>query len=366
MNQNEFFTNEYTSIVQKIIFEVVSDPKTFLGTKYLPTVSLPVNKIRSEVIEASGGATPEHVRGTDPKYTQGVGSRVQEFSGGAYQEVIHYDEEKILSLRELGQNDPSKRGIRQRLGLDMDHLNRRLETRMELLRWTAIFDGSYTYQGRTFSYGIPAGNRALPLGAKWSVDGGLNPNSSANPIADIRYWIGGSYPVWRKYKVRNLVMNSVTARLILENSNTKAYLSSIGANPNVTEWSVEKLMAFLIPGGPIVTIYDGWYQEQTLVDNGRGGKKISVGDAIYFIPDGKIFAECDLPNGDAIGEMTLGMHLATGTIDSPGFGKFIVPDENIAPGTKGGPGNPYIDVHAGFRGAVNMQRGFDVLTADVL
>lgn len=363
---NEFFVNEYTSVLQKLIFEVVSDPAEFKGVQYIPTVSIPVNKIRTEVVEASGGLTPEHARGTDPKYTQSVGSRVEEFSPGAYQEAIHYDEEKILSLRELGQNDPSKRGIRQRINLDIDRLNRRLEARMELLRWQALFNGSFDYLGRTFSYGIPVANRAVPIGQMWSTDGGETVNNNANPIADIRYWVGGSYATFRKYKIRKLIMNAVTARLILENSNTKQYLASIGANPSITEWSIEKLMALLIPGGPIVEVYNGWYQEETLVDNGAGGKKIQVGDAQYFIPDGKIFFETDLPGGDKIGEMTLGLHLATGTVDSPGYGKFIVPEENIAPGTKGGPGNPFIDVHAGFRGGVNLYRAFDVLTANVV
>lgn len=363
---NEFFTNEYTSVLQKLIHEIVNDPSTYRGAKYLPSVALPVNKVRTEVIESSGGLTNEHARGTDPKYVNDFGSRVQEFSPGAYQEVVHYDEEKILYLRELGQNDPQKRGIRQYIDKSIDRLNRRLEARMEYLRWQAIFTGGFTYMNRTFSYGIPSANRVVPLGAVWSSDGGVNVNNSANPIADIRYWCLGSYAPFRKYKIRSLIMNGVTARLILENANTKQYLSSIGANPNISEWSIEKLMSFLIPGGPVAEIYNGWYQEESLVDNGKGGKKIQTGNALFFIPDGYIFFECDLPDGDKIGEFTQTLHLASGTIDSPGYGKFLVVEENIAPGTKGGPGNPYIDIHAGFRGGVKMDRSFDVLTAKVI
>jgi hypothetical protein len=51
---------------------------------------------------------------------------------------------------------------------------------------------------------------------------------------------------------------------------------------------------------------------------------------------------------------------------SPGFGKFLVVEENIAPGTKGGPGNPYIDIFAGVYGGVKLDRPFDVLTAKVV
>lgn len=356
---NEFFTDENTSVLQKLIQEVVNDPTTYRGAKYLPSVAQPVSKVRCEIIEASGGLTEEYAIGTDTRYVQGIGSRVQEFAPGAYQEAVHYDEAKILNLRELGQNDPSKRGIAQRLAKDGDLLNRRLEARIELLRWQAIFNGGFTYMGRAFSYGIPAGNAAVPIGANWSLDG-INANAAANPVADIRYWVTGGLAAFRKYKIKSLVMNGNTARWILENANTKAYLSSLGANPNISEWTVEKLMSFLIPGGPAVEVYNGWYQAQTTVAG-----KLTVGNAIYFIPDGKIFFECALPDGDQIGEFTQTLHLASGTIASPGFGKFIVPEENIAPGTKGGPTKPYMDLVAGVRGGVNLQRSFDVLTATV-
>src|SRR3989304_1571477 len=120
---NEFITNEQTAIIQKLIMEIVNDPSTYMGSKYLPSVALPARKIRNEVIEASGGLTNEHVPGTDPKYVQGVGSRVQEFIAPEYKEAIHYDEPMILWLRELGNNDPSKRGIKQRIDLASDKLN---------------------------------------------------------------------------------------------------------------------------------------------------------------------------------------------------------------------------------------------------
>lgn len=362
---NEFFTNEYTSVIQKLVNEVVNDPSTYLGAKYLPSVALPVDRIRVEIIEASGGVTNEHAIGTDVKYIQSFGTRVQEFSAPAYKEAIHYDEKKIVHLRQLGQNDPAKRGVRQYIDKDIDRLNRRLEARIELLRWQAIFNGGFTYMGQAFSYGIPSGNTAVPLGAVWSTDG-INPNNSANPIADVRYWTQGGLARFRKYKIKRLVMNPNTARWILENTNTKAYLSSIGANPNISEWTLPKLLAFLIPGGPEAVIYDGWYQTESLVDNGQGSKKIAVSDAVYFIPDGRIFFECTLPDGDMIGEFQQGLHLSSGSIDNPGFGKFLVVEENIAPGTKGGPGNPYVDIIAGVYGGVNLQRSFDVLTATVV
>jgi hypothetical protein len=67
-----------------------------------------------------------------------------------------------------------------------------------------------------------------------------------------------------------------------------------------------------------------------------------------------------------IGEFVQGVHLASGTPDEPGFGKFLIVDENIAPGTKGGPKNPYLDLISGVYGGVKLDRPFDVLTAKVI
>lgn len=357
---NEFFTDEYTAVLQKLIFEVVNDPSTYIGSKYLPAVAVPTKKIRTEVVEASGGLTTEHAPGAPVGYVQSFGSRVQEYQAPEYKEAIHYDEDKILNFRELGQNDTSKRGIRQIINEDIKRLNRRLEARIEKLRWDNIFNGGFTWLDKTFSFGIPAGNAATPVVANWSLDG-ISANAAANPLIDLRFWLQGGLAKFRKYTVTKIIMNPNTARWILDNANTRSFLTSYGANPSLGDFTVQKVLAFLMPGCPEVVIYNGWYQTESVDTSG----KITVSDAVFFIPDGKIFFECALPGGDKIGEFVEGIHLASGTIDSPGYGKFIVPEENIAPGTKGGPGNPYMDVIAGVRGGVKLDRAFDVLTAVV-
>lgn len=358
----QFFTDEFTESIQRLVKEVVNDPSTYVGAKYLPSVSLPVRKIRTEVVEATGGVTQEHLVGTQPKYIQSFGTRVEEFTPPAYKEGIHYDEAKILYLRELGNNNRNVRGVQQRIELDIDRLNRRVEARIELERWNAIFTGGFSYLGKTFSYGIPSQNTAVPIGAKWSLDS-INFNSSANPLVDIRYWLQGGYEPFRKYKVAAMVMNPNTSRWILDNANTRAFISSIGGNPNMMQWSIESVLNFVIPGAPNPVVYDGWYQTETV----DADQKISVSNAVYFIPDGKIyFVVANLPGGDNIGEFVQGIHLSSGSIENPGQGKFLVVDDNTGPGTKGGPANPFLDIFGGVYGGVNLYRPFDVLTANVL
>ena len=357
---NEFFDNEYTEVIQKLVNEIVNDPSTYRGAKYMPSIALPVNRVRVEVIEATGGLTNEHVVGTEPQYIQGTGMRTQEFTPPAYKEAILYDEQRILYLRELGQNDRSRRGIRQYIDRDIDRLNRRIEARIELQRWKTIFDGGYTFLGKTISFGIPSGNRAVPVGAVWSSDG-ISANNSANPIVDLRYWIMGGSSAFRKYVVTGMVMNPNTARWILDNTNTRAYLTSYGANPAIGSYDLNKTLQFLIPGLPSVDVYNGWYQTET-VSNGR----IVVSDATYMIPDGYIFFECALPGNDKIGEFVQTLNLSSGSIADPGAGKFLVVEDNTVPGSKGGATNPYINLVGGVYGGVKLDRPFDVLTAKVI
>lgn len=360
MSMNQFLTNEYTEVIQKLVREIVNDPSTYMGSKYLPSVALPVSKVRTEVIEASGGLTQEHRPGSEPKLIQSFGTRVQEYQPPFYKESIMYGEEKILYLRQLGDNGRNVRGVQQYIDIDVDRLNRRVEARIEKQRWDTIFNGGFGWMGKTVSFGIPLQNTALPTGADWSADG-QQANNSANPIVDLRYWLMGGLDAFRKYRVTKIVMNPNTSRWLLDNSNTRAYLTSYGANPTIGSYDVNRVLNFLVPGLPEVEVYAGWYQTESV--NGDG--KLVVSDAVYMIPDGKIYFECALPGGDRIGEFVQTVHLASGSIDSPGFGKFLVIEDNTQPGTKGGPQNPYLVLTGGVYGGVKLDRAFDVLTASV-
>lgn len=357
---NLFLTNEYTEVIQKLIKEVVNDPDTYKGSKYLPSVALPVQRVRTEVIEATGGMTNEHLPGTNPKYIQSFGTRAQEYSPPYYKEMIHYDETRILYLRELGQNGRNVRGVQQYIDLDIDRLNRRIETRIEYQRWQTIFNGGFSWMNKALSFGIPSKNRAVPIGQAWSTDGS-NANNSANPIVDLRYWLMGGLDAFRKYHVTKIVMNPNTSRWLLDNANTRAYLTSYGANPSIGGYDINRVLNFLIPGLPEVEVYNATWMDENVDADGH----ITVTDAQYFIPDGKIFFECSLPGNDKIGEFVQTVNLSSGSIDNPGFGKFLVIDDNTGPGTKGGPANPYLDIVAGVYGGVKLDRAFDVLTASV-
>jgi hypothetical protein len=358
---SKVFAAAHTQALQEVIREIEVDVNEYKGALYLPAVDMPTASIFVDVWEARGGMTKEHTLGTDPQAVNRRQFRTQQYQPGAYREFIRFNEPEILRLRELGKNDQSQRGIRQHLNENALVLNNRLESRMEFLRWQAIFNGSYVYDGKTVDFGIPGNHNVAPTVPWGNSASGVftTANSSATPVQDMRYWLLGGYAPFRKYKVSKIIMNPNTARMVLDNSGVQSLIQNRFAAETYKQHDINAVMAFLVPGMPPIEIYQGWYQSET-IDNTTG--QISVGDAIFYIPDGKLFFECKLPDGNKIGDIQMSLNLSNGSVDAPATGKFILVDEHIADK----PGNPYIDVFCGFNGGPRLKRPFDVLTATVI
>jgi hypothetical protein len=358
---SKVFAAEHTRVLQEVIREIETDPTEYKGAQYMPSVEIPSASVFVDVLEARGGLIKEHTLGADPQSSPRRQFRTQQYAPGAYKEFIRFNEGDILRLRELGLNDQSKRGIRQHLNENALVLNNRIEARMEKLRWEAIFNGTYVYDGKTVDFGKPAANNVAPS-VPWAILSGsvLVANPAANPIQDLRYWLMGGYAQFRKYKKTKLVMNPNTARWILDNPNVQSliqyrFASDLYSAPH----DINKVLGFLIPGMPEVDVYEGWYQSET-VSPTTG--LITVSNANYFIDDGAIFFECKLPDMNKVGDIVMTLSLANGSVDAPAPGKFILVDEHI----EDRPGNPYIDIFGGFYGGPRLKRAFDVLTAQVI
>lgn len=356
-----FFAGAHTRVLQEAIREIETDPTEYLGAKYMPAIEIPSATVFVDVWEARGGIIKEHTIGTDPQASTRRQFRTQQYAPGAYKEFVRFNEAEILRLRELGLNDQSKRGIRQHLNENALVLNNRIEARMELLRWQAIFNGTYVYDGKTVSFGVPSANKVAPVTPWGTNDGSGNfvaANAGATPIQDMRYWIM-SYPTYRKYKITKLIMNVNTVRMVLDNPNVQSLIQSRFAAESYKMHDINEVMGFLVPGMPPIEVYKGWYQSET-VNNTTG--QITVGNAIFFIPDGAIYFETKLPDSNKIGDVVMSLNLSNGSVDAPSAGKFILVDEHI----DDRPGNPYIDVLGGFYGGPRLKRPFDTLTATTI
>jgi hypothetical protein len=356
---SKFFAGAHTRVLQEVIREIETDPNTYLGARYMPSIEIPSATVFVDVLEARGGLTKEHALGNDPQAVVRRQFRTQQYSPGAYKEFVRFTEADILRLRELGMNDQSKRGIRQHLNENALVLNNRIEARMELLRWQAIFNGTFVYDGKTVDFGKPAANNVTATVA-WGqiVAGQYVANPAATPIQDVRFWTMGGYAAFRKYKITKMIMNKNTARVFLDNPNVQSLIQNRFAAETYKMHDINQALQFLVPGCPNVEIYEAWYQTET-EDAATG--QLTISDAVYFIPDGRIFFECALPDGNKIGDVVMSLNLSNGSVDAPAAGKFILVDEHIADR----PANPYIDLIGGFYGGPRLKRPFDCLTASV-
>lgn len=342
--------------------EIETDVTEYKGAQYMPSVDIPSASVFVDVLEARGGLIQEHTLGGDPQAAPRRQFRTQQYAPGNYREFIRFHEADILKLRELGLNDQSKRGIRQHLNENALVLNNRIEARMELLRWQAILNGTYVYDGKTVNFGVPGANNVSPV-APWGLSSGgffTTSNPAATPIQDMRFWLLGGYAPFRKYVITKVIMNPNTARMVLDNPSVQSLIQSRFASDSyAAQHDVNALFSFLVPGMPPIEVYKGWYQSESI--NATTGA-ITVSDAIFFIPDGKVFFEAKLPDMNKIGDVVMSLTLANGSVDAPAPGKFILVDEHIADR----PGNPYIDVFGGFAGGPRLKRPQDVLTATVI
>ena len=356
----ELISPAYTRALGQVMREIEPDPAQFLGIKYMPAVERPTNDVYIDIWERSGGMTLESGIEQDTQAIQKKNFRTEKFSAGAYREMIRFGESDILRLRELGSNDLSKRGIQMHIEENMRRLNNRLETRMEFLRWSTIFSGSYVYDGRTVDFGVPGQNTVSPVVNWATVSGGVpTANPAADPISDLRFWLTGGYDVYRIYgPVKSIVMNPNTARMIINNSKVQSQILPAITGGRLQTYDVNGILNFLVPGLPNVEIYSGTYLAETM-DPVTG--KITTGNATYFIPDGKIFFEVGL-YGDKIGEIAMTLNLSNQSIDAPASGKYLLTDMT---GLQSMTRAPYMALVSGFNGGPVLSRPFDVLTATV-
>ena len=357
----ELVSPAYTRALGEVIREIEPDQSQYLGIKYMPAVERPTTDVWIDIWQRTGGMTLEHTTDGDAMSIQKRGFRTQKFSSGAYREFIRFGEGDILRLRELGTNDLSKRGIQQHIEENARRLNTRIETRMEFLRWQAIFQGSYVYDGKVVDFKVPAANQVSPIN-NWATGSGgtLAVNPAADPISDLRYWLMGGYQAYLLYGTpKAMVMNPNTARMILQNAKVQQQINPAIQGGRLTSYDVNGILQFLIPGLPQVTVYNGVYQAEA-IDPVTGA--LTTGPATYFIPDGKIFFETNLPDGNKVGEIQMTLNLSSGNINAPTAGKFLLTDTS---GLQSQIAAPWMALVSGFNGGPALTRAFDLLTATV-
>lgn len=359
---NSWLVNEYTQAISEVLWEVVGDPSTFIGQKILPAVNKEEHFIVTTMINDYGGLASDHLIGSDTKRIAGAGYRNQTFSPMFTKEFIQMNEKDITYLRDIFSKDLSKTGVLEYLNTFAMQLDLRMENKIEKLRWDALLYGQVEYFDDVVSYGIPVENRVYPVTAPWFLQPDNQANPAADPVKDLRYWLSGGVKLFRKYKIKDIYMNSNTARVFMDNPNTKDYIpSGWMSNTNIQSYDITKIAPFLVTGLPPITVYDGVWMPQTEDNDGQ----ITTGDGVYFIPDGLILFDCDFKDKSKLGDFILGINPVNLMSGSRSYGKFILIEDCTLSGTRGGLNNPFINIYGGFSGGPRINRSRNVLTADV-
>ena len=156
--------NSTTVSVTDLLREIgtVMDPKSFYS-HYVPDVLSEATTVIVETIAAIAGAQQDRKVGQPFPEVIKVGNQSAAFTPAYSGEKIVVDEQDILSLREIGINNFSIRGIAQYLSIWTEQLAVRMYTKKQILLQEAIFQGQFTWYGQTFSFGVPGGNTLVPI-----------------------------------------------------------------------------------------------------------------------------------------------------------------------------------------------------------
>lgn len=366
--------NSTTVSVTDLLREVgtVMDPKSFYS-HYVPDVMSEATTVVVETISAIQGAQQDRKIGQPFPEVIKLGNQSATFTPAYSGEKIVVDEQDILSLREIGINNFSIRGIAQYLSIWTEQLAVRMYTKKQILIQEAIFQGQFTWYGQSFSFGVPGGNTLVPIsGIPWATGSPLVMNPSATPLTDLRYLISNN-PSLRRLKpfLRGVAMNRNTHSWFYSNPQVQQLIQyGYMANPNLVHQAdrgatMEGMIEYYLGGDIKVGVYvdDSTYQADANDPLGNAANSIN-----YFIPDGYLVFVFDLQSyGGSVVDFVYTPAIQNGgSFLEARPGMFMVMEDLTQAGTYGGYENPSIKFLAGFNGLPRVKRPNDLFIFNAL
>lgn len=340
-----------TAVIAAVVDEITAKPRESMGLKFLPVKAYPQHLIYHEKVSGFGGLLAERMIGEEGAAGSASSSETFEFSGGAYQESIRFNEKDLITLRRLGSiGERGATGITAGaldfLGRGAENLKVKLENRLNKIAWDVIFNGKYQYMGvDKANFAVPAGN-TIQAATDWSVP------ATAKPFTDLFNLIHTD-PTYRKYIIKQFIINPVTAAAMLTSLEARDLIKN---NANAVG-DINKLAQILYPGLPEIVICKDAYQDQVV----SAGGVITHNQAQFFVPDWKVLSVVDFggymyPEYGEI-QMTYNLNDPSATIENPSTGVYTFVDEQGLLKRKA----PYVEVVTGFNGGGNLMRSNDVL-----
>lgn len=348
--------DRHRRIIHSVVEEIsVSPSEDSIIDQLMPITDVPAGVLEHETISGSGGMTQERALDAEGKEIPGQSSTSVLYKPGSYQESIIYRESDLLKLRKYG--TLGERGATGLTGGELDHMERggkklsvRLKNRAHYLRWEAIFNDRFVWQGVTKTFGRPSAN-VITAATDWSVA------NTGKPFEDL-ITILNTNPVVRKYRnmIKALVINPKTEADIMKRALESGYIT----NANIQSAGINKVREFSAPGLPPFEVVADAYQSESYDPETQ---LITLGDAEYLVPDNKVLLVIDFDQSGALysqyGELQLteNMNDPSATIQSPAVGMYTFIDEKGLERRK----NPFVELVAGFNGGPNLMRPDDVI-----
>ena len=374
VNVQTIFTNAFMGL-QKQITPALN---VKLGiAEYFPEMMQYSQQIMWSMINPYTGQIPEYTPGSNPVARKLVGNKQIAYQAPFYREEKCFTETDLLFWRNLSEGDLAVRGAMQQISINMEDAMTRMVNRQYNLIVQGIYNNYFEYQGEQILFGIPSGNRLTPVNGAWANRANTSSpwvyNNGANPMYDLIQWINNN-PLFVKYRpfLKTIHMNPRTWGAFVQNPNVRSFIQYSMANPTILNsdsksYSGGAYIKAFIPGLENVSII---VEESSWIDDSDvtldANRYYQNSTAQWFIPDGYIFFGIDtMAFGGPLGQFQMVSALQNGGLDNPQPGRFLMMDDNIAPGTRGGPANPFLGMVYGFNGGLAVVRPNDVLSAQV-
>jgi hypothetical protein len=374
--QGGFVVDDFNTIISQVIMEVYDNSaETALAAIY-PFSQYPAAKVVVEVFAAPGGLIAPYKYGEPVQEVPKIGNRTYEYSGIPYRNYITIDERELTFWRELGNPNISARGLLQRLTMYSMQAKVITNNRINSIRSTIFANGINYYNDSnaltTVSYQIPVYNQVTSItdpvnewGTVYTQTNRIVPNPLANPIFDLYYYTK-LYLAWiskfQRIRRCKLIMSPVTEALILQNPNVSSQIAIIQAQPGSAVdargfRTAEFAIKTQIPGLEIEVLVDGssyllQNSDVTWQPSGAGFTTTPVAQQ-FFIPPGAIMFAIDVEDkGGRLGEFVFTTSVQNGGFIQANASPWFIIEDLTAPGTRGGPLNPSVQLDFGFAGGL--------------
>jgi hypothetical protein len=309
------------------------DPAKWIGSSILPMRSIGAQSLLYDEEQVTGGMTALHTMDSDPTLIKGDGWRRFQAEPYFFKEGFRLNESDLLTIRAQsgapfvqGVGNDAPRAGRSLVLSRLAKLDRRLETRLEWMRWQTLMGSLVLNQnGVVASETWPVQTYAATDngGVAWSTVATADPVKDFNNVALLYDYKGATYDGARAY------MNLTTSRYLLQNTNLRnMYKNDLHQRQLVSVAQITDLFTTFTGMTPV--IYNEGYRD----DAGAFQK---------FIPDGKVIVVGNPTIGDEMGFVMSVPSLHNGGIDNPQPGKFVIVDDQ----TGAGEPNPFYDAYEG-------------------